>query len=82
MTLRGMTKDYLNLEIMKSVKTSIIDLGLRIDVIENMLGEKLEKIQPVNMEPGFSGFLIVASAVLMMVVGLISLLKTRSHKPG
>ena len=45
-------------------------------------GLKLEKFQPVEVVPGFSGFLIVASTALMMIVGITSLLKTRAHKPG
>ncbi|XP_063688841.1 uncharacterized protein LOC134821944 [Bolinopsis microptera] len=82
MTLRPMTKDYLNLEIMKSVRTSVENMGINIDLIEKLGGLKFTQIQPVNVEPGFSGFLIVTSAVLLMVVGITALLKTRSHKPG
>ena len=82
MTLRPMTKDYLNLEIMRSVKRKVEDMGINTALIEGSIGSKLESIQPVEVEPGFSGFLIVTSAVLMMGVGIASLLKTRSHKPG
>ncbi|KAL5270175.1 hypothetical protein ACHWQZ_G001044 [Mnemiopsis leidyi] len=82
MTLRPMTKDYLNLEIMKSVRITAVDMGINIQLIENVAGVKFTQIQPVNVEPGFSGFLIVTSAVLLMVVGITALLKTRSHRPG
>eukprot|EP00116_Pleurobrachia_bachei_P006256 sb/3466518/ len=69
MTLQDMTKDYLNLEIMRSIIQTSREEGINIDFIESIMKKKLILLQPVEIRPGYSGFLMVASIILTICVG-------------
>jgi len=81
MTLQGMTKIYLNEQIMASARSALIAEGIDIDFLESF-GINFLTFQPVDMVTGSSGYLILTSAGIMMIIGIATFHKTRTHKPG
>lgn len=81
MTLQGMTKIYLNQQIMASARSAMVAEGLDVDFIETF-GIDFSSFQPVDMVTGSSGYLILTSAGIMMIIGIATFHKTRTHKPG